>query len=230
MIKCKCNLFLPEIELVLLLSSMPLMALRGMRRAQSSVLLQCRFARVALLPVGVIHASRPGLVGSRPFQRQRLTELLDRLPLPCITWPSCKPTRPRRWSSCTKAVLTQVWCRSCARWWTLPFGQRKSRRGPSVRRCPLWWSKSATYGWTWQIWGNWTSTASWTPRSPRQASSVTRWRAWLRLPPHRSGRRWSDKKAFPGGPMLSPPSHRLYVVMEKLWSPFIYLVQTDSKS
>ncbi len=167
---------------------------------------------------------------SCPFQRQRLTELLDRLPLPCITWPSCKPTRPRRWSSCTRAVLTQVWCRSCARWWTLPFGQRKSWRSPLVRRCPLWWSKSATYGWTWQIWGNRTSTASWTPRSPRQASSVTRWRAWLRLPPHRSGRRWSDKKAFPGGPMLSPPRHRLYVVMEKLWLPFISLVQTDSKS
>ncbi len=49
----------------------------------------------ALPPGRVIRASRPGLVGSRPFQRPRLTELLDRPPLPCTPWPSCKPTRPR---------------------------------------------------------------------------------------------------------------------------------------
>ncbi len=47
-------------------------------------------------PGRVIHASHPGLVGSRPFQRPRLTQLLDRPPLPCTPWPSCKPTRPRR--------------------------------------------------------------------------------------------------------------------------------------
>ncbi len=47
-------------------------------------------------PGRVIHASHPGLVGSRPFQMQRLTQLLDRPPLPCTPWPSCKPTRPRR--------------------------------------------------------------------------------------------------------------------------------------
>ncbi len=47
-------------------------------------------------PGRVIHASCPGLVGSRPFQRPRLTQLLDRPPLPCTPWPSCKPTRPRR--------------------------------------------------------------------------------------------------------------------------------------
>ncbi len=136
----------------------------------------------------------------------RCTELLDRPPLPCTPWPSCKPTRLKRWSSCTRAVLTQVWCRSCARWRTMPFEQQKSQRGHSVRRCPLWWSRSATYGWTWQIWGNSTSTASWTPQSPRQASLAMLWRAWPSFLPHRSRRRWSDNKACPGGPLLSPPA------------------------
>ncbi len=171
-----------------------------MRRAQLSALLQCSFSRRALLPGGVIHTSCPGLLASRLFQRSRLTELLDSPPQPCMPWPFYKPTRPKHWSSCTRAILTQVWCRSCAQWRTLSFGWRKSRRGPLVRRCPLWWSRSATCGWTWQIWGNPTSTIYWTPRSPRQASLVTRWRAWPCPPPHRSERRWSDKKACPGGP------------------------------
>ncbi len=30
------------------------------------------------------------------FNGPRLTQLLDRPPLPCTPWPSCKPTRPRR--------------------------------------------------------------------------------------------------------------------------------------
>ncbi len=160
-------------------------------------------------PGRVIHASRPGLVGSRPFQRPRLTQLLDRPPLPCTPRLSCKPTRPRRWSSCTRAVLTQVWCRNCAQRRTLPFGQRKSQRGPSVRRCPLWWSRNVTYGWTWQIWVSPTSTASWTPWSPRQASPVTRWRALPSSSPSlRSGRKPSDTFC-PGGPLLSSPRRRL---------------------
>ncbi len=33
--------------------------------------------------------------------------LLDRPLLPCTPWPSCKFTRPRRWSSCTRVVLTR---------------------------------------------------------------------------------------------------------------------------
>ncbi len=37
-------------------------------------------------------------------------------------------------------------CRNCAQRRTSPYGRRKSRRGPWVRRCPRWWSRSATYG------------------------------------------------------------------------------------
>ncbi len=81
---------------------------------QSSALLRCSFARGALSPGGVIHTSCPGLVGYRSFQRLKLTELLDKPPLPCMPWPSCQPTRPRHWSSFTRAVLTHVWFRSCA--------------------------------------------------------------------------------------------------------------------
>ncbi len=40
--------------------------------------------------------------------------LLDRPLPPCTPWPSCKSTTPRRWSSCTRVVLTQVCCRNCA--------------------------------------------------------------------------------------------------------------------
>ncbi len=52
----------------------------------------------APLPGKVIHASRPGLVGSRPFQRPRLTELLDRPPLPGCS-PSARSS-PRAPSCC----------------------------------------------------------------------------------------------------------------------------------
>ncbi len=38
--------------------------------------------------------------------------------------------------------------------------RRKSRRGPWVRRCPRWWSRSATYGWPWRIWGSLTNIVS----------------------------------------------------------------------
>ncbi len=40
--------------------------------------------------------------------------LLDRPLPPCTPWPSCRSTRPRRWNSCTRVMLTQVCCRNCA--------------------------------------------------------------------------------------------------------------------
>ncbi len=53
-----------------------------------------------------------------------------------------------------------------------------------------------TYGWTWRIWVSPTSTASWTPRSPRQASLATQWRALpSSSPSHRSGRTHSAPAA-----------------------------------
>ncbi len=51
-------------------------------------------------------------------------------------------------------------CRNCAQRRTSSCGRRKSRRGPWVRRCPRWWSRSATYGWHWRIWGSLTNIVS----------------------------------------------------------------------
>ncbi len=54
-----------------------------------------------------------------------------------------------------------------------------------------------------------TSTASWTPRSPRPAYSAKRWRTLPNSsPPHRSRRR-HFVTSCPGGPLLSPPHRRL---------------------
>ncbi len=41
-----------------------------------------------------------------------------------------------------RVVPTRGWCRSCARRLTSFYERRKSRRGPSGRRCPPWWSRS----------------------------------------------------------------------------------------
>ncbi len=67
-------------------------------------------------------------------------------------------------------VPTRGWCRSCAR-------RRKSRRGPSGRRCPPWWSRSAISGSTWQRWRTSTRHAFSTPPSPREGCSATPSRA-----------------------------------------------------
>ncbi len=65
-------------------------------------------------------------------------------------------------------VPTRGWCRSCARRLTSLYERRKSRRGPSGRRCPPWWSRSAISGSTWQRWRTSTRHAFSTPPSPRE--------------------------------------------------------------
>ncbi len=57
------------------------------------------------------------------------------------------------------------------------MGWRKSRRGPSGRRCPPWWSRSAISGSTWQRWRRSTRHAFSTPPSPREGCSATPSRA-----------------------------------------------------
>ncbi len=63
-----------------------------------------------------------------------------------------------------------------------------------------------TYGWTWRIWVSPTSTASWTPRSPRQASPATQWRALPSSSPlHRSRGRPPAAPTFaPARPQQQP--------------------------
>ncbi len=92
--------------------------------------------------------------------------LRARQPLPCTPWLSGSFTKPRHSNRCTRVVPTQGWCRSCARRLTSLYERRKSQRGPSRRRCPPWWSRSAISGSTWQRWRTLTRHAFSMPPSP----------------------------------------------------------------
>ncbi len=98
---------------------------------------------------GTVHVSRPRPVSWQPLTRPKLIALRARQPPPCTPWLSCRFTKPRRSNRCTRVVPTRGWCRSCARRLTSLYERRKSRRGPSGRRCPPWWSRSAISGSTW---------------------------------------------------------------------------------
>ncbi len=96
---------------------------------------------------GTVRFFRPRPVIWQPLSRPKLTVLRARQPLPCTPWLSCRYTKPRRSNRCTRVVPTLGWCRSCARRLTSLYERRKSRRGPTGRRCPPmvhhsppWWS------------------------------------------------------------------------------------------
>ncbi len=119
-----------------------------------------------------------------------------------------------RSNRCTRVVPTRGWCRSCARWLTSLYERRKSRRGPSERRCPPWWSRSTISGSTWQRWRTSTRHAFSTPPSPRQGCSATPSRASPSSSRRYSSRpRWSSTSCpgvmhhppLPPGPGLSLP-------------------------
>ncbi len=95
------------------------------------------------------HETPPRPVSWQPLSRPKLIALRARQPPPCTPWLSCRFTKPRRSNRCTRVVPTRGWCRSCARRLTSLYERRKSRRGPSRRRCPPWWSRSAISGSTW---------------------------------------------------------------------------------
>ncbi len=101
---------------------------------------------------GTVRVSRPRPASWQPLSRPKLTVLRARQPPPCTPWLSCRFTKPRRSNRCMRVVLTRSWCRSCARRLTSLYERRKSRRGPSGRRCPPWWSRSTISGSTWQRW------------------------------------------------------------------------------
>ncbi len=94
---------------------------------------------------GTVRVSRPRPVSWQPLSRPKLTVLRARQPPPCTPWLSCRFTKPRRSNKCTRVVPTRGWCRSCARRLTSLYERRKSRRGPSGRRCPPWWSRSCSH-------------------------------------------------------------------------------------
>ncbi len=126
---------------------------------------------------GTVRVSRPRPISWQPLSRPKLTVLRARQPPPCTPWLSCRFTKPRRSNRCTRVVPTRGWCRSCARRLTSLYERRKSRRGPSGRRCPPWWSRSAISGSTWQRWRTSTRHAFSTPPSPREGCSATPSRA-----------------------------------------------------
>ncbi len=126
---------------------------------------------------GTVRVSRPRPVNWQPLSRPKLTVLRARQPPPCTPWLSCRFTKPRRSNRCTRVVPTRGWCRSCARRLTSLYERRKSRRGPSGRRCTPWWSRSAISGSTWQRWRTSTRHAFSTPPSTREGCSVTPSRA-----------------------------------------------------
>ncbi len=109
-----------------------------------------------------------------PLSRPKLTVLRARQPPPCTPWLSCRFTKPRHSNRCTRVVPTRGWCRSCARRLTSLYERRKSRRGPSGRRCPPWWSRSAISGSTWQRWRTSTRHALTTAHVPRRMATPSR--------------------------------------------------------
>ncbi len=92
---------------------------------------------------GTVRVSRPRPVSWQPLSRPKVTVLRARQPPPCTPWLSCRFTKPRHSNRCTRVVPTRGWWRSCARRLTSLYEWRKSLRGPSGRRCPPWWSRSA---------------------------------------------------------------------------------------
>ncbi len=109
---------------------------------------RCTCAHETLPLGGTVRFSRPRPVSWQPLSRPKLTVLRARQPSPCTPWLSCRFTKPRRSNRCTRVVPTRGWCRSCARRLTSLYERRKSQRGPSGRRCPPWWSRSAISGGT----------------------------------------------------------------------------------
>ncbi len=163
---------------------------------------------------GTVRVSRPRPVSWQPLSRPKLTVLRARQPPPCTPWLSCRFTKPRRSNRCTRVVPTRGWGRSCARRLTSLYERRKSRRGPSGRRCPPWWSRSAISGSTWQRWRTSTRHAFSTPPSPREGCSATPSRASPSSSRRYSSRpRWSSTSCpgvmhhppLPPGPGLSLP-------------------------
>ncbi len=129
-------------------------------------------------PLGwTVRVSRPRPVSWQPLSRPKLTVLRARQPPPCTPWLSCRFTKPRRSNRCTRVLPTRGWSRSCARRLTSLYERRKSRCGPSGRRCPPWWSRSAISGSTWQRWRTSSRHAFSTPPSPREGCSATPSRA-----------------------------------------------------
>ncbi len=105
----------------------------------------------------------------------------------------------------------------------LLYERRKSRRGPSGRRCPPWWSRSAISGSTWQRWRTPTKHAFSTPPSPRQGCSGTPSRASPSSSRRYSSRPRRSSTSCPGvmhHPPLPPgPGLSLPVAMGALLRP-----------
>ncbi len=172
---------------------------------------------------GTVHVSRPRPVSWQPLSRPKLTVLRARQPPPCTPWLSCRFTKPRRSNRCTRVVPTRGWCRSCARRLTSLYERRKSRRGPSGRRCPPWWSRSAISGSTWQRWRTSTRHASSTPPSPREGCSATPSRASPSSSRRYSSRLRRSSTSCPGvmhhPPLPSGPGLSLPVAVGALLHP-----------
>ncbi len=172
---------------------------------------------------GTVRVSRPRPVNWQPLSRPKLTVLRARQPPPYTPWLSCRFTKPRRSNRCTRVVPTRGWCRSCARRLTSLYERRKSRRGPSGRRCPPWWSRSAISGSTWQRWRTSTRHAFSTPPSPREGCSATPSRASPSSSRRYSSRPRRSSTSCPGvmhHPPLPPgPGLSLPVAMGALLRP-----------
>ncbi len=172
---------------------------------------------------GTVRVSRPRPVSWQPLSRPKLTVLQARQPPPCTPWLSCRFTKPRRSNRCTRVVPTRGWCRSCARRLTSLYERRKSRRGPSGRQCPPWWSSSTISGSTWQRWRTSTRHAFSTPPSPREGCSATPSRASPSSSRRYSSRPRRSSTSCPGvmhHPLLSPgPGLSLPVAVGALLRP-----------
>ncbi len=172
---------------------------------------------------GTVRVSRPRPVSWQPLSRPKLTVLRARQPPPCTPWLSCRFTKPRRSNRCTRVVPTRGWCRSCARRLTSLYEWRKSRRGPSGRWCPPWWSRSAISGSTWQRWRTSTRHAFSTPPSPREGCSATPSRASPSSSRRYSNRPRRSSTSCPGvmhHPLLPPgPGLSLPVAVGALLRP-----------
>ncbi len=185
---------------------------------------QCTCARETQPLGGIVHVSRPKPVSWRLLLRPKLIVLRARQPLPCMPWLSCRYTKPRRTNKCTRVVPTQGWCRSCTRRLTSLYRRWKSRRGPSGRRCPPWWSKSAISGSTCQRWRTSTKHAFLMPLSPRLGCSATLSKALPSSSRQCRSRQRRSSTSCPGWmhhqPPLPPgPGLRLLVTVGALLHP-----------
>ncbi len=168
---------------------------------------------------GTVRVSRPRPVNWQPLSRPKLTVLRTRQPPPCTPWLSCRFTKPRRSNRCTRVVPTRGWCRSCARRLTTLYEWRKSQRGPSGRRCPPWWSRSAISGSTWQRWRTSTRHAFSMPPSPRQGCSATPSRASPSSSRRYSSRPRRSSTSCPGVMQHPPLPPRQASVCPSPWAP-----------